>query len=654
MKILKLEIKDFRNIKHAVFETKSGESFSIRGANNSGKTSVQNAFLWLMTGKDAEGNESANIKPIDRQTREIVRGTMPEVTGTFLLEDGSTVTLCKQLCEKLGRVPGSTEKAYKGDETKCMIDGIPKSVTEYAAFIESLCPFKALRTLVDVYYFNEKATWQERRAALCAMYSDGITPQDVAAKNPELQDLVSSLGRHSPEEFQTACKAQAKQAKQASDNAAVRLDEAQRQIPATCPDDEAVADAQKKIAQIRVEQGQLNHRLLEIQNTDESASILSQVAQVKESLRTLASKRSSFESIFSAQWRGEHAERVSKASSELRTATMELKEAETTVSILQDSIQKTQAQLDQYRAAWRNENEREYDGNTVCPTCGQEIPAEQVKAAQAAFNVAKANALEELSRKGKAAANKVQELSESLKVALATVTTKQSIVQAAQQKYNEVNAETPPAPPAETVQAMDKEHNDLQAKLSTLEEELQNVQAGASKQQEVQEIESKLQALREEEAALLQVSREKQFFDEVKARVIKLQEDARNARMQYEEKIRLSHLCDLYISERAKMLVERINCNFTDVQFQLFKQAKNGTVSDDCEPYVHGIPYSPVNHTGKLLAGMDVVKAFSRYYEITMPLFVDDRELVTDVPDMIDTQVINIYVDPAINTPTQF
>ena len=63
----RIELTNFKGQAHRIEEFAPGENF-IFGENGTGKTSVFDAFLWLLFGKDSKGQseEKAKIKMLDK------------------------------------------------------------------------------------------------------------------------------------------------------------------------------------------------------------------------------------------------------------------------------------------------------------------------------------------------------------------------------------------------------------------------------------------------------------------------------------------------------------------------------------------------------------------------------------------------------------
>jgi len=58
-----LRIENFKGIKSFGVEFRDGRTV-IKGCNGSGKTSVYDAFLWLLFGKDSDGRTDFGIHPL--------------------------------------------------------------------------------------------------------------------------------------------------------------------------------------------------------------------------------------------------------------------------------------------------------------------------------------------------------------------------------------------------------------------------------------------------------------------------------------------------------------------------------------------------------------------------------------------------------------
>ena len=102
-------------------------------------------------------------------------------------------------------------------------------------------------------------------------------------------------------------------------------------------------------------------------------------------------------------------------------------------------------------------------------------------------------------------------------------------------------------------------------------------------------------------------------------------------------------LLEKFSRAKMDMLADGINSKFGIVSFKLFEIQINGGMKDTCEMMVDGVPYSSLNSAAKMQAGLDVIAALSKLYDVSAPVFLDNRESVSEIPD-IDGQVINLFV----------
>ncbi len=69
IEIKKLHIENFKGTKQRTVEF--GENTLICGANATGKTTVFDAFTWLLFGKDSLGSAKFDIRPLDEKGKMI-------------------------------------------------------------------------------------------------------------------------------------------------------------------------------------------------------------------------------------------------------------------------------------------------------------------------------------------------------------------------------------------------------------------------------------------------------------------------------------------------------------------------------------------------------------------------------------------------------
>jgi len=70
IKLISMEIKNFKRIKDSGVLLFDGNSIEIRGENETGKSTIADAFFWCLFGKNSNDTKVFSVKPIDKITKE--------------------------------------------------------------------------------------------------------------------------------------------------------------------------------------------------------------------------------------------------------------------------------------------------------------------------------------------------------------------------------------------------------------------------------------------------------------------------------------------------------------------------------------------------------------------------------------------------------
>ena len=109
-------------------------------------------------------------------------------------------------------------------------------------------------------------------------------------------------------------------------------------------------------------------------------------------------------------------------------------------------------------------------------------------------------------------------------------------------------------------------------------------------------------------------------------------------------------MCDLFVKTKVALLTDRINSKFEFTRFKLFNELVNGGIEPCCEITVAGIGYnSGLNSAARTQAGCDVIRTLQAHYGLRAPVFIDNRESCTIIPEM-GCQVVSLYVSPEDKT----
>lgn len=303
-------------------------------------------------------------------------------------------------------------------------------------------------------------------------------------------------------------------------------------------------------------------------------------------------------------------------------------------------------QADELREEWYKVNASAYNGETNCSCCGQELPAEMQASAKDHFVKLKTDSLAKITERGKSIKEEiarldsqieeVQEDESNANEGIARLSSELEELKALLANVQEVN-------PEEVKPEDIKEYNDLTEQIAELEATLDD---GIESEDTTiyQDEKRKLTAKRDE---LKEKLTDRKRIEELEKSIKELEEDGRNLAHQLAEAEREEYTMQQFTKAKIDECEKRINNLFTMVTFQLFdytiEDAKKENPIECCIPLINGVPVGSVNTASKVNAGLDIINALCRFYGVTAPIFIDNRESINEIIPT-ESQVINLKV----------
>ena len=644
MKLNSMRIENFKGI--AAFEfTPNGENVTVYGDNATGKTTLVDAFTWLLFDKDSQGAKDFNIKTLDAASGLAIQAIDHSVEATLTTDDGDTVVLQKIYREKWTKKRGSADRVFDGHTTEHFVNGVPKSKGEYQAVVGGFAPEKLFRMLTSPTFFSEQLTWQERRAILVDAFGANVTDEMIIENNPDLAPLGEMLARVSIEDLKKVEMATRKKINEELQGIPGRIDEANKAIPeGTSGSPEALAAKAQKLAR---DVEALVQRKATALTGGEIATLQTQLAELG---TVLIEKRNAY----MATTFNDLQTRLHGSIQRLN----ELKSAETALdnhlhrnAEQGESCEREIANLRKENAAiveqWTRQSAMKFVPGGACPTCGQDYPAHLIDQQEADFNRTRAAALltitdegtrnkaaiEERTAKMYALAEEGRSLAAGLDAAKRQVTDQQAIVDTlAEQCKGVPGFETTP------------EHAEIVAKQEAMEKKIADMRADYAPV--LAEINEQIEAKRQELEAANRAITGHEMARTQRDRVKELQEREKELARHFEASEKNLYLIEQFQRARTGALEESINSQFSLVRWKMFDNQINGGLTETCVCTVDGVPYSDLNNAAKVQAGMDIIASMAEHYGFYPPIWVDNRESIVRLPEM-QQQVISLVVSEA-------
>lgn len=640
MKIQMLILDNFQGIAHREFDFE-GQSASIYGDNATGKTTVFNAYTWLLFDRPSTGAKNFTPKMINAAG--VVHNIENSVTATFVSDGGKTVTYRKVFREIWKKKRGSATEEFDGNTTDYYINGVPSSLTEYKQSVSELCGNPEQMMILSMPdYFADVLGWQDRRNILLDVCG-GISEQDVILSHPELSSLPEFLANgdsyYTVDAYRKIAVAKRSEINKQLGLLPDRIDEAMR----ACPD---VSGSSKDEVQGRISEAGKRKEALIAERVSGGSSLASELSAKASELRSeLSAKRYDYQSKMNDLVRQGNEARAKIggeiATTEIRLKTLraQLTSVENETAELYNKRNKLVEEIREVRSMTWNSDEG------ICPLCGRELPEDKIAEKEAEFNREKSEKLERLTMLGQTTCSKQiieDKLSETalIKQDIADTEQKLESLRRAQEIPHNVNVGVQPF----------EETDDcilLTAQIDSTTKRLEEIRA--SEREAETEVNARIKAVDAEIRGLQDELMRFTIAENQSRRVEELKEQERNLGEEFAKLEKGIYLCELFTKKMVSMLDAKINSRFKSVRFRLFIEQVNGGLRDDCEVMIPSedgtlVPYAFANNAAKINAGLEIISVLSNHWNISLPVFVDNAESVTHL-NALDSQVIRLVVD---------
>ena len=229
-----LQLTNFKRAKNVLVKFNPDITI-IAGENGSGKTTIFDAYSWLLFGKDSYDRKDFNIKTLDADNN-VIHKLEHSVTGVLDV-DGTEVKLQRIYKEKWVKAKGSETAELTGHETSYMYNDVPVSQSEYKAKIDAMMPEETMKLISNPMYFNTNLKWTDRRNILMGIVGE-ISNNDIISKiqnesnAADVQQLMVELNNGKAlAEYKAQLSAQRKRLNDELKLIPARIDEAGRTMP---------------------------------------------------------------------------------------------------------------------------------------------------------------------------------------------------------------------------------------------------------------------------------------------------------------------------------------------------------------------------------------------------------------------------------------
>lgn len=645
VELKQLNIENYKKFESAEYQF--APRTMVSGRNRQGKTTLMDAYFDALTGKLADGTSPNNVRR--KEDGEEVEGVVSrELT---LLIDGDETVIRKE-----------TKKGKSSSTTKYQVDGFDYNQTKYKEFLKGISDPETIMMCSNAKAFlNElQKSTAEARKTLTDM--SGFDVDAFMRSNPEIMQITKG---HPVEETAKQLKKDKKNKQEDIKDKVSKIEVVKKQeIP-----DAAVLEEKR---------GQVLNHLIELRQKEQQLSDSgkaydelsyeivglkkSRDAIVSNAAEALQEEKKKIVSLLNDRRFKQKQEEDNLRVLENFLSTAEKPERiQQRITVLQEKYKQTYASTFDETALNAIQNEKFDPESAICPTCGQNLPEEQVERLKTEFEQKKQERIHaELAKKEQFKADKQQKLKDITEEGNSEVARRKEVEEKrkdieSQIEQTKKNISTLASEIAQKNQELEKlpsepdmsgneEYQAVVAEIQKKQEQLDgltnNSEENAAVQSERMSAEKELTGIETKiEMAKQAVQKQAETLEQLNAERKKLcQEDS-------DIQQKLDMLKEFSI-KKNQALAEAINPHFKHLQFQFLDYTQDGEPLEVCKMICDGIGYfDGLNHSDQILCNIDLVAGLQELNGLKLPIWIDDAESVNEerFPKM-EQQVIYLKV----------
>lgn len=665
---MKVEVKKISLENYKKFSSKSVDLFprtEISGRNREGKSTLQDAYLDVLTGKMANGTEPNSIR---RKENGVEVPKVDVVRELTLSIDGKEKVIRKITKQKWRKPRGQSKEVFDGNETSYEIDGFPAKSKDYTEFIQSIAEPSTLLICSNPKPFLDTLQKSTAEARKVLEKMSGFDLAQFMTDNPQYAHVEEITKGHSVEDTLKKLRKELNAQKKKVDAKNTEIAyETNRSVEA---EDTSSIESQKQELNAELSKLEEQEQILE-DSTKGYDGLSYEIRGLKSSKDGLVSKEN--------EWLRARQKFISDTVSELR---LKKSEKESSIRIIEMELdnhiragQQAKTDLDRARQDYPRIKEMEWDdsglkaieaetfndSDTICPTCGQELPDEQIAELRASFEEKKKARIEaQLKVKESFESEKQEKLkyvcdlgntsAAKLKKTNEEINKLQSEISAAQDEVSELTKQIKEEQskftelPESVDMTNDEEYLAVTARIAELEEKLKSFDDVPGKKQELRiQISNVMKQISNVDA---DIKIAQAAVTEKEKRVAELNEELKSlGQVQADIEKNIDTVLNFSI-QKNKALAEKINPYFKHFQFSFLDYTIDGNPVETCKMICNGVNYfDGLNYSDKILCDIDLLRGLQALNDLNLPIFVDNSESVnaTRLP-RVEQQMIVLRV----------
>lgn len=591
----------------------------ISSRNGGGKTTVLNAFMFLLSGYDVDDKSNFNLFD-SRVTYTPQNIGYVSVTGEFDA-DGVRLSLTRK-AHHAWKMSDCEELVRGNDVYEYLIDGISVSATKYKSEVETIFgKDEPLKYMINVGYYRLLDDWKDLRKVLSGM-AGTITMSDMKGDYTAIAD---ALKRKAPESLRKSYMARINELEESKKTHETQIKTHVESMPRISD----IEDAENEVAKLENERSGIEEKIKSLvgQNDSYVEKRKEEEAEIAEKRRQMAEAKERHDR--EQQGKVKDCEKaITDAKGSNRTAASRRAALRRSIEMEKSLEASLEATLQNLREENLRIKNRVFDNK--CPVCGQDFVGSTREEKIASFNERKQADLSANIDMGKAQKRKLEDAQAQISAYEAELAgIKEIDITGLEKQLYETKKSLVPFDDSgymEEIRKMEEERTEIPSVGETEEMQLR-----------IGDINTRIKEIMDNCPRRSDIDKARKVID-------KLNGELTQINMEMVENRRLKAKVEAYQREYADIIKNRVNVNFDKVNVVMTQYNKSGALVDCCSLEYDGVTGSN-NFASRILIGVELSQAFQRHYGVTLPIFIDNAESLNEVNiPKHDGQVILLVV----------
>lgn len=639
----------------------------VSGRNKEGKSTILNAYMEILTGKEVDGTQPDGIRPCGTDGKELNRSDV--IREVVLYIDGKETTIRKITKQKWRKPHGQTEEVLDGNTVSYEIDGFSYAPKKFEEYMKGISDPEILLTCSNPNPFLSilKKSTADARKLLEKL--SGFSLEEFLASNPQYAAVSDLTKGHSVEDTMKKLRKQLNDQKK-------KLDQKDTELKYEQTRD---SGGNIEVSDLELAKNEWKEKITEVdrqeQSLDEAVKAYD-VANVE--ILSLKSKLNEIANNAGAGLREQRSELDQKISelkiqykgyaNDLKGYEMDLKHAQMGVKRYNDDLQKARADYSvtskkTFDETKLHEIESEQFGedSLICPDCGQIRPeaqrinlretfkqskarriAEQEKAREE-FNAEIFKMLDVITEIGNKAADDLKAAQESKQEAEQKITEGRKQILSTSAEIERLCEELNKLPKEVDLSGNTK-YQELSERIKEKELSMFSMDNGTVKRVELRKLRNRYM----DEISKLDAQIQKSIADEEQKerKLAELKTEFDKQKQAVADIERNIDVLSQFSIEKNAALAEKVNPFMGGFKFEFLAFTNEGNPYEVCELVSKGIKYSDLNYSDRLLVETSMIRGFQKMNNLDLPIWIDNSESINDerIPEL-DTQMIILKVN---------